>query len=190
MAIPLLVSARGDAGRRAPVSLPGHKSPVGNNSRVPLPGLLAPPGCLHSHPTLHRGLFTPAPALPPRMSTPAPQCTALHDGHASLFTLSSPFSFSVIISLVLSPPLNQRGRENLSSKGILKESKENDPRRPPHPRRHQDAHLRAERRATPVALLGQEILQNRRESTVPRPPHLLPLRDNLSFALSHLRFMV
>lgn len=190
---PLLVTARGDAGSRAPVSLPGQKSPVGTGSRVPLPGLLALPGCLDSHSSLHARLFTPAPCPAPADFHPSPSVhSASLRSRESFHSLLS-FLFFCHNFLGSFSTLNQRGGENLSSKGILRESKENDPRRPPHPRGHRDArrlHLRAERRATLAALWGQEIWQKRRESTIPRPPHLLALRNNLSFAPNHLRLVV
>lgn len=183
LTIPLLVTARGDAGSRAPVSLPGQKSPVGTGSRVPLPGLLALPGSLDSHSTLHARLFTPAPCPAPADFHPSPSVhSASLRSRESFHSLLS-FLFFCHNFLGSFSTLNQRGGENLSSRGILKES----------PRGHRDArrlHLRAERRATLVALWGQEIRQNRRESTIPRPPHLLPLRNNLSFAPNHLRLVV
>ena len=107
LTIPLLVNPRGDStGSRAPVSpsraevtcweqLPG--TPAGLSGSPKLPGF---PLNVHSE---SRGAFHTCPC-PPRIPTPITQCTALHYSHASLLTLSFPFSFSVIISWVLSPP--------------------------------------------------------------------------------------
>ena len=87
------------------------------------------------------------------------------------------------------------GGEGILSKGIITKSKESNPYTLPTHRVYQDAcrlHLRAEKRATVVALLGQEILQ-RGEKTLGAQFHsslLVPLGNNSSFAPKHLGFVV